>query len=107
MLYASGGGLDSERDKSHYSLEFYTTHRGESLVDEFLDKLPLRHRTKILQWFEKLTEYGPNLPRPYADVLDGAIRELRIQFGHHHYRFLYFFHFKNIVLTHGFLKKTG
>lgn len=49
---------------------------------------------------------GPNLPRPYADIVRGKIRELRVSFGSNEYRFLYFFFGKRIIITHGFLKKT-
>ncbi len=50
---------------------------------------------------------GPHLPRPYADIVRGKIRELRLKFGHRQYRFLYFFAGKKIIMTHGFLKKTS
>jgi len=90
-----------------YKAEFYTTRRGESLVDEFLDELPESHQGKTHQWMKLLEEHGPNLPRPYADVLEGPIRELRVQYGNRKYRFLYFFHGKAIIFTHGILKKTG
>lgn len=36
----------------------------------------------------------------------GKIRELRVIFSSLHCRFLYFFYGKNIVITHGFIKKT-
>lgn len=96
----------AEPDKP-YKAEFYTTPRGESLFDEFVDELPEKHQGKIDQWVSLLEQYGPDLPRPYADVLDGPIRELRVQFGNYKYRFLYFIHGKVIVITHGILKKTG
>jgi len=53
-----------------------------------------------------LEEKGPDLPRPYADILRGKIRELRVSFGHHECRLLYFIHEQSIVITNGFLKKT-
>ena len=53
-----------------------------------------------------LKEKGPNLHRPYADVLEGPIRELRVVFGRLEMRFLYFIDDKSIVLTNGFMKKT-
>ncbi len=58
------------------------------------------------KWIEKLEGEGPNLPRPFADVVGGKIRELRIVFGSNCYRFLYFFSKRRIVITHGFVKKT-
>ena len=42
-----------------------------------------------------------------ADVVRGKIRELRIVFGGNQYRLLYCFAGKQIVITHGFVKKTG
>lgn len=89
-----------------YRIEYYTTPAGESLVDTFFEEINETHQGKILRWFGYLQAQGPNLPRPYADVLEGNIRELRISIARHQYRFLYFFHGRTIVITHGFLKKT-
>ena len=69
--------------------------------------LPGKVRGKTLRWLEALKTQGPALPRPYADVLRGKIRELRVVFGGQQYRLLYFFSGKRIVITHGFVKKTG
>ncbi|MBI2174183.1 MAG: type II toxin-antitoxin system RelE/ParE family toxin, partial [Candidatus Omnitrophica bacterium] len=41
------------------------------------------------------------------DVVRGKIRELRVSFSGLHHRFLYFFHGKHIIATHGFVKKTA
>jgi phage-related protein len=60
----------------------------------------------VATWLQILQEKGPNLYRPYADVLEEPIRELRVTFGRLEIRLLYFIQGKNIVLTHGFLKKT-
>jgi len=50
---------------------------------------------------------GPNLKRPYADVVRGKIRELRIRQSSNHYRILFFFQARDqIVLAHAFSKKT-
>ena len=50
---------------------------------------------------------GPDLKRPYADVVSGKIRELRIHHSSNQYRILYFFQLKDqIVLVHAFAKKT-
>ena len=61
---------------------------------------------KVAAWLERLQEKGPDLQRPYADVLDEPIRELRVSFGRLEIRLLYFIHGKSIVITHGFTKKT-
>lgn len=90
-----------------YEIILYEDKKENCQADYFLEKLPIKKRAKIEKWMEKLEEEGPNLPRPYADVVQGKIRELRIQFGTNNYRFLYFFFGKKIVITHGFLKKTN
>ena len=90
-----------------YEVIFYVDRSGGCLTDEFLDDMQSKIRAKVEKWLEKLEEEGPNLPRPYADVVKGKIRELRIRFGSNYYRFLYFFFGKKIVITHGFLKKSN
>ena len=89
-----------------YRVLFYEDEKGRSKVDDFLDKISIKERAKVEKWIEKLEEEGPNLPRPYSDVLRGKIRELRVRFGSNSYRFLYFFFKKDIIITHGFRKKT-
>ncbi len=86
---------------------FYQSPAGDSPVDEFLDGLASRPRAKVEKFLELLEEQGPRLPRPFADAVDGPIRELRVGFGRLEIRLLYFFHGRRIiVVTHGFLKKT-
>jgi len=89
-----------------YKVLFYEREIGGCPTREFLSSLPLKVRAKISKWIEKLEEYGPDLPRPYADIVRGKIRELRIVFSSTQYRLLYFFHGKYIIITHGFIKKT-
>lgn len=90
-----------------YRLEFYQSPRGEYPAKDFLDSLPERPRMKVAAWLGLLQDRGPNLQRPYADVLEGPIRELRVSSGRLEMRLLYFIHGKSVVVTHGFLKKTG
>ena len=92
---------------AEYEVLLYESGEGKCPAQEFLDELPLKVRGKVAKWLELLEQEGPNLPRPYADVVRGKIRELRVIFGGLHYRFLYFFHGKRIVVTHGFVKKTA
>ncbi len=89
-----------------YKVIFYEDLEGKCPTDNFLDKTQLKVRAKIEKWMVKLEEEGPNLPRPFADIVRGKIRELRVRFGPGYYRFLYFFLGKKIIITHGFLKKT-
>jgi phage-related protein len=54
-----------------------------------------------------LEEQGPNLKRPYADIVRGKIRELRIHYSSNQYRILFFFYVRDqIVLLHAFSKKS-
>lgn len=88
-----------------YSVLFYETGKGGCPTEEFLSSLSIKVRAKMAKWIEKLEEHGPDLPRPYADVVSGKIRELRLIFASTQYRLMYFFHKRFIVITHGFVKK--
>ncbi len=90
-----------------YEVIFHERLSGQCPMDEFLDSLPLKVRAKLMKWIEKLEAEGPDLPRPYADVIRGKIRELRLQFGSNQYRCLYFFDGKRVIMTHGFMKRTA
>lgn len=90
-----------------YRIIFYTAERGDSPIDDFLDRLDKKSRAKIAAHISLLEEYGPDLKRPYADVVRGKIRELRIRHSSNQYRILYFFQLRDqIVLVHAFSKKT-
>ena len=85
---------------------FYTTESGDSPIDEFLDGLDKKSRAKIAALISLLEEQGSNLKRPYADIVRGKIRELRIHYSSNQYRILYFFQMRaQIVLVHAFSKK--
>src|ERR1041384_5156347 len=84
--------LYPEEVKRRYAVEFYRTERGDEPAREFVESLDAKLRAKVVRWLELLEEQGPELPRPFADVVDGPIRELRIGFGRLEVRLLYFFH---------------
>ena len=92
---------------AEYEILFYEAADGECPVQDFLDGLTPKVQGKAAKWLELLEREGPDLPRPYADVIRGKIRELRVSFGGLHHRFLYFFQGKRIVVTHGFVKRTA
>jgi len=76
------------------------------MVKEFLHGLDKKTRAKAYAWLTLLSEEGPNLKRPYADIVQDKIRELRVKFSKTNVRLLYFFLHKNeAVLLHGFKKK--
>ena len=90
-----------------YNLVFYTNAQGDSPIDDFLDRLDTKSRAKVAAHLSLLEEFGPNLKRPYADVVRGKIRELRIQHSSNQYRILYFFQLRDqIILAHALSKKT-
>ena len=90
-----------------YNLIFYTAERGDSPLDDFLDGLDEKSRAKVAAYLSLLEEQGPNLKRPYADIVRGKIRELRIHYSSNQFRILYFFQmFDQIVLVHALSKKT-
>jgi phage-related protein len=90
-----------------YNLIFYTAEQGDSPLDDFLDGLDKKSRAKVAAYLSLLEEQGPNLKRPYADIVRGKIRELRIHYTSNQFRILYFFQMRDqIVLVHGFSKKT-
>ena len=58
---------------------------------EFIDARSEREQAKLLCWIELLTDRGPNLPRPYSDLLEDGIHELRVILSGDQVRYLYFF----------------
>lgn len=54
-----------------------------------------------------LSREGPDLPRPYADPVEGRLRELRVGFAGVQFRVLYaFLASGHIVLLHAVMKKS-
>ena len=75
-------------------------------MEAYLASQPDRDRAKIEARMVLLAEEGPMLRRPFADVVEGKIRELRIGRGRLEHRILYYFvKGDSVVLLHAFLKK--
>jgi phage-related protein len=92
---------------NRWSIYYYDKTDGISPVKDYIDALPLRVRAKTLAFIGLLETNGPNLPRPYADLLTDGIHELRIKLTGSQVRILYFFCYQNIiVLTNVFEKHT-
>lgn len=90
-----------------YTIWFYRTKGGRRPVEEYLADLEPRHRQRVAARLELLAQEGPELRRPYADVVDGPMRELRVGFARLEHRvFYYFVKSENVVLLHAFTKKT-
>ena len=90
-----------------WQIHYYSNKNGIMPVKEYIDNLSLRERAKTMAFIGLLEDRGPNLPRPYADVLDDSIHELRIKLTGTQIRILYFFCYKDIiVLTNVFDKHS-
>lgn len=74
---------------------------------QWLDELPEKAQDKCIVRIERLAAMGHELRRPDADFLRDGIYELRVRERGIQYRILYFFHGKQAVLSHGFIKKGG
>jgi phage-related protein len=72
----------------------------------WLDELDRKPRLKCLARLQRLAEMGHELRRPEADYLRDGIYELRASFQGIHYRMLYFFHGRAVVVvSHGLAKE--
>jgi len=91
-----------------YKVKFYKNTKTDcSSVLEYIEKLSIKEKAKILKYIEFLRENNGYLDEPYSKHIKGKIRELRIDFTKNRHRILYFtFIKKNIILLHAFLKKT-
>ena len=90
-----------------WHITYYSKQDGSKPVEKYLKELPINERAKTLAFIEFLGEKGPNLHRPYADLLEDGIHELRIKLTGTQVRVLYFFCYQNIiVLTNIFDKHT-
>lgn len=87
---------------------YYEDPKGQCPVFDFIQKRKVNDRQKLMNWIEQLEENGPQLPRPYADLLDNGIHELRVKLSGDQVRVLYFFCYKDyIILTHSFIKRQS
>lgn len=90
-----------------FEIIFYKNEKGEKPVEEFLDNLNDKMRSKMLLSIRIVREYGHHTRMPYSRELDDGLFELRAKVGSDISRVIYFFVVgKKIVLTNGFVKKT-
>ncbi len=90
-----------------YQVIFYETRENDCPLADFIESRPKRQQAKLINLIALLEEKGPNLPRPYADLLEDGIHELRLKLSGDETRILYFFCYKDfIILTHAFHKTT-
>ncbi len=87
---------------------YYESEQGNCPIEKFIISRKQSNKAKTLSLISFLEEKGPNLPRPYADLLEDGIHELRIKLSGDQIRILYFFCYKEfIILTHAFTKNTN
>jgi hypothetical protein len=75
-------------------------------VSEFIDDCRPEHQVKVLHFLALLEEMGPTLPRPYADLLEDGIHELRVKLSGDQMRLLYFFCFETYIIVYRALRKN-
>ena len=91
----------------HWQIIFCDQKDRNCTITEFLESLPVDGQVKVLKFLELLASNGPQLRRPYSDILYDGIHELRLRIGKIYARILYFFVYGDyIVLQSGFKKKT-
>jgi len=91
-----------------WQVEFFVDAQGWAPVEDFLAKLPLAHRSKLLALIKMLEQEGPTLPFPYSSQVRGKLRELRTQQGKDKLRILYFGDARRFfILLHGLVKRTA
>jgi phage-related protein len=86
---------------------FYREPKGGSVPFLlWLEDLPMKVQVKCIERIDRLGELGHELRRPEADFLRDGIYELRASYQGVHYRMLYFFAGKAVVVvSHGLTKK--
>ena len=93
---------------SKWNIIYYESETGDCPIEKFIQSRKTVNKSKILSLLSILEEKGPNLPRPYADLLEDGIHELRIRLSGDQIRVLYFFCYKDfIILTHAFNKTSN
>jgi len=90
---------------NNWHILYYIEKDGSKPVEQYIKELSMNERAKTLAFIDHLEEKGPNLQRPYADILEDGIHELRIKLTGTQVRILYFFCYKDmIILTNVFEK---
>lgn len=88
------------------SIKFFRSETGVSPVEDFLNKLSDKTAKKVLAVF-KIIENKELISSRFFKKLTGTdLWECRIMWESNIYRFLAFLDKNNIILTHGFQKKT-
>jgi len=86
----------------------YRRANGEIPFDDFMAKLPVKDKARVIRTVDLLEMFGTELREPYARKIRGAVLwELRIRCGSNAYRVFYAgWKDRSFYLFHGFLKKA-
>lgn len=90
-----------------YICIFYETIKGKSPAEDFITSLDEDTQDKFIYKKELLEHFGPQLRYPHTSEIGNGMFELRFKGKEGQVRVLFFFCYgKQIILTHGFVKKT-
>jgi len=91
-------------NNTEYKIKFYRNSRNDkSPVLEYIERLDVKEKAKVLKYIEFLRTNKGVLDEPYSKHIKGKIRELRVDFSSKKHRIFYFtFIGKNIILLHAF-----
>lgn len=74
-------------------------------IEKFICGLEKNTVAKVLRTFDLLELFGSDLGMPHSGALGDGLFELRIR-GRQEVRFLYTFHGFEVIVLHGFIKKS-
>ncbi len=90
-----------------WEIIYYKTLQGKSPVLEFINSLEAKAKSKLIDTFDLLTDFGIKLGAPHAKKIIGTeLWELRILGGNSLRIFYVTISGKKFLLLHGFQKKT-
>ncbi len=90
-----------------WTIVFYVEEIGRRPVNEFLGNLDSKTQARFIDSIERLRVRNVHAREPLVRHLQGKLWELREESGTNSYRIIYFFFAaREIVLLHGFGKKT-
>lgn len=68
---------------------YYENINGERPVEEFINNLDVKIKAKLLARIQYFEEHWHELRRPYVDLVEDGIYELRVQFAKNKIRVIY------------------
>lgn len=95
------------KNQPEWSIVFYVEDNDSSPVEDFLIGLDKKTRVRFSWSLEQLKERNLQARAPLVKHLDGKLWELREESQTNIYRIIYFFFTeRQIILVHGFQKKS-